>query len=80
MTLGRLTGTQTFDQTEKGRLFSGMDITAEYVNEKGRMATLTFHYSYFTNDLRGKVERVLKYLESGKPMPEEFSNVQTSGR
>ena len=78
MTLGKIKGEQTFEQTDLvGRLFSGMDITAEYRDEKGERRELTFHYTFHTNDLRGQVERVLSYLKSGKQMPAEFTNVKT---
>lgn len=79
MTLGKIKGEQTFEQTDTvGRLFSGMDISVEYRDEKGAKRELTFHYAFHTNDLRGKVERVLAYLKSGKPMPAEFTKVQTA--
>ena len=78
MTTGRIKGTQTFDQTEQGRIFSGMDVYAEYLDEKGRIRELTFHYSYHTNDLRGHVERVLHYMASSKPMPTEYTKVEMS--
>lgn len=76
MITGRIKGIQTFEQTSAGRVFTGMDIEAEYINDKGRMAEVKFHYAYSTNDLRGQVERVLSYVKSGKPMPVEYTRVE----
>jgi hypothetical protein len=77
MTIGKIKATQTYANLEEGQLFSGMDITAQYLNPKGKVAQVNFHYSRYTNDLRGQVERVLSYLASGKPMPEEYTNIVT---
>jgi hypothetical protein len=73
MTLGRLTGTQTFGEN---RVFTGMDITAEYRDPKsGKAKLLSFHYAYYTNNLRGMVEKALDAALNGKPTPELFSNI-----
>jgi hypothetical protein len=72
----KIRGIQTFEATERGRIFSGMDVQAEYADDKGRFVELKFHYQYFTDDLRGQVERVLSYLQSGKPMPAEYTKVE----
>jgi len=81
MTLGKITGTKTFDQAagEKEE-FTGMDITAEFLNEKGRVSLLSFHYAHYTNDLRGRVESVLQTILKNKPAPKNVSDVVVSGK
>ena len=73
MTLGSITGTKTFDEN---RTFTGTDITARFSEPKtGTWKTVTFHYSYETNNLRGMVEKALDAHLNGKPIPERFSNI-----
>lgn len=81
MTLGKITGINTFDQAvgEKEE-FTGMNITAEFLNEKGRVSLLSFHYAHYTNDLRGRVESVLHTVLKNKPAPKNISNVIVSGK
>jgi hypothetical protein len=81
MTLGKITGTKTFEQApgEKEE-FTGMDITAEFLNENGRTSFLSFHYAHYTNDLRGRVESVLHTILKNKPAPKNVSDVVVSGK
>lgn len=74
MTLGKLTGTVT--NNEDG-VFNGMDITARYLGNDNRFKDLSFHYSGYTNNLRGMVEKVLSAILNGKEVPEDFTNVQS---
>lgn len=74
MTLGKLTGEQTYDSEGN---FTGMDITAQYLDpEKGKARNLAFHYSFYSSNFRGLVEKVLDAVLNGKETPENISNVE----
>lgn len=73
MTLGKLTGTVTRDENNE---FNGMDITGRYQSTDGKFKDVSFHYDFYTNNLRGKVEKVLDAVLNGKEIPEHFTNVQ----
>lgn len=73
MTLGKITGTKTRNEANE---FSGMDITAQYVGQDGRVKNLSFHYAYWTNNFRGMVEKVLDATFNGKTLPEQFTDVK----
>jgi len=77
MTLGKIRHNLTFKDTVDGagRVFDGMDITAEFLNSCGRTSTISFHYDYYSNDLRGLVERALVYHLEGKGIPKNYSNI-----
>jgi hypothetical protein len=75
MKIGRITGTPTFDER---RIFNGMDITAEYLDQKERVRSLSFHYAYATNNLQGWVEKVLNSVLENKEAPQDVTNIQTN--
>ena len=73
MKLGKIKGTQTFGEN---RVFNGTYITAEFVDTKGYLSTVSFHYAYSTNDLAGKVMSVLSSIANNKPVSKDISNVK----
>lgn len=73
MKLGKIKSTQTFGEN---RVFSGMDITAEFLDAKGNGSEVSFHYAYHTNDLAGKVFSVLSSVLNNKPLPEAVTDVK----
>lgn len=73
MTLGKITGKQTFNESKE---FIGMDITARFLNENGKFNSLSFHYAFYTNDLRGKVESVLMRFFKKVDYPSTVTDVK----
>lgn len=74
MTLGKIKSTNT--RNEQGE-FNGMDVIADFVNDKNKMSQVSFHYLYYSNDLRGLVEQVLSCYVKGT-LSNRFSNVTIS--
>ena len=73
MTLGKLTGQQTFD--DEGN-FTGMDVTGVYLDpNKGCGRTISFHYAFHSNNFRGLVEKVLDAVLNGKETPKNITDV-----
>ena len=70
MKIGKITGKQVFGED---RVFNGMDITAEYLDNKNRVSIVSFRYTFLTNNLRGMVEKVLNAFLSDREMPKDIS-------
>lgn len=76
MTLGKIKYTNTYGTDEDGdRVFTGMDIAAEFLNAENKPAAVSFRYKYWTLDLRGQVERVLSRYLAKTEYPEDIYNV-----
>lgn len=73
MTLGKITGNQTFNEND---VFTGMDITARFLNRDNKYNTLSFHYAFYTKDLRGRVESVLHTVLNNLEVPINVSDVK----
>ena len=77
MNLGKIRHTMTFKDAEGGlgRVFDGMDVSADFLNEHRKISTVSFHYDFYTNDLQGIVLKALHFHLTGKETPEHFSNI-----
>jgi hypothetical protein len=75
MKIRRITFQQTFGEN---RVFNGTDISAEFLNQKGQVSQVSFHYAYATKNYQGLIEKVLDATLTGKVLPEQFTNVLIS--
>jgi hypothetical protein len=75
MRIGKIKGTATFGENHT---FTGTDVYAEYLNKKGYVSELTFHYDFYTNNLHGLVTKVLDAYLNDKPTPDNVSNVRSA--
>jgi hypothetical protein len=73
MKVQRLSGKETFGE---GRVFTGMDISGLYLDDSGKYRDISFHYSFYTNDLRGIVEQVLHSVLKRTEVPKHVTNLQ----
>lgn len=73
MTLGKIKHS-VIKKNAEGE-FGGMDVTAEFLNKEGKPSVISFHYDFFSLDVRGLVEKAIHYHENSQGVPEHFSNV-----
>lgn len=75
MTLGKIDYQNTYGTDEDGnRVFTGMYIAADFL-DKGKSGNVSFIYRYWTNNLRGQVERVLSRYFAKKSYPADITDV-----
>jgi hypothetical protein len=71
MKIGKIETTNVYD----GQEFLGTDFTVPFLNEEGKVSTLSFRHAHWTTDLRGRVESVLHTLLKDTDPPAYVSNV-----
>jgi hypothetical protein len=71
---GKITSVQTFNEDGEP---TGMDITAQYLDkEANEVRNLSFHYDFFTTNVKGMVDKLLQSRLNGYDSLEHFSNVE----
>jgi hypothetical protein len=77
MKVGRIKVTETFQQLseDRGQLFDGIDVRAEYLDPAETPRTVSFHFPFYTNNVDGLVRSVLQSRVNSAPAPEGVSNL-----
>ena len=70
MRIGKIASKQAFNED---RVFSGLDITAQYLDDKNRISVMSFRYALLTDNLQGIVEKTLHAFLENKKMPKNVS-------